>query len=337
MYIQNDPPWRKLKPTDEAVYNNRREILKKLGLVTGGLLTAPNLISACTPSSSGEGSTTPPDLQQKVNNNFTFEGIENYFPADRNTRYVLDREITEEYYATHQNNFYEFINKNDPNIYNSYKYVDPFDTRDWKFEVTGLAGNKGTFQLEDIIKKFGQEERTYRFRCVERWAMAVPWTGIPFASLIKHFEPDSKANYVRMISFADADQMVGIREQTWYPWPYFEGLRMDEAMNEVAFLATGIYGKPLPKQNGAPMRLIVPWKYGYKNIKSIVKFEFIEKEPETFWHKLAPREYGFLSNIDPEVPHPRWSQARERLIPDGDWIPTQKYNGYGEYVGKLYS
>ena len=332
-HIHKSHPWTRLRPTDESIYWNRRKVLKSLGLTTGALLSAPALLQGCARGESKESG----DVVQEVDNNFTFDGIENYFPADRNTKYTLDRSITEEYWATHYNNFYEFIDRSDPNIYNAYKFVDKFDTRDWSFEVKGLANNTGKFTLEDIIKKFGQEERTYRFRCVERWAMAVPWTGFPLKKLIDFCEPQSGANFVRMVSFADAQQMPGVAQQTWYPWPYFEGLRMDEAMNELAFMATGLYGKPLPKQNGAPMRLVVPWKYGYKNTKSIVLLEFVRDEPGTFWNTLAPDEYGFLSNIDPEVPHPRWSQAMEKMIPDGDWQPTQKYNGYQEYVGNLYS
>lgn len=330
-YIRKPKPWDKLQPIDEKFYLDRRNILKKLGMVSGAILAYPTLLSACV-----SGNSADKEGQHDIDNNFTFEGIENFFPSKRNTKYVLDREITDEYSATHNNNFYEFINPSDPNIYNAYKYVDKFDNREWKFEVSGYASNTGTFYLEDIIKKFGQEERTYRFRCVERWAMAVPWTGIPLAKLISYFNPTSKAKYVRLVSFADEEQMIGIKNQPWYPWPYFEGLRMDEAMNELALMVTGIYGKPLPKQNGAPMRLIVPWKYGYKSTKSIVKIEFIGYEPETFWHKIAPNEYGFYSNIDPGVPHPRWSQARERMLPDGDWRPTLKYNGYGKYVAGMY-
>jgi len=295
-------------------------------MATGTLMAGPSL-AACTPKSK--------ELQI-TDNHFTFDGIENYFPAERNIKYVLDREITDKYDATHTNNFYEFIDPSDQNIYNAYKFVAPFDNRDWKFTVEGLANNTGTFYLEDMIKKFGQEERTYRFRCVERWSMAVPWMGIPLAKMIQYFEPSNKAKYVRMISFSDENQMTGVKNQPWYPWPYYEGLRMDEAMNELSLMVTGIYGEPLPKQNGAPMRLIVPWKYGYKNTKSIVKIEFVENEPGTFWNKLNPDEYGFYSNIDPEVPHPRWSQAQERMLPEGEWRPTLKYNGYEEYVTAMY-
>jgi len=330
--IHNPKPWEKLKPTDESDYWDRRRILKSIGLATGGLLAGSSFLAACSPGRSKEKT-----LQETVTNHFSFDGLENYFPAKRNTNYTLDREITDEYSATHYNNFYEFIDPSDPNIYNAYRFVDRFDNRDWKFEVSGLAANTGTFYLEEIIKKFVQEERTYRFRCVERWSMAVPWTGIPFSKLVNFFEPTNKATYIRMISFSDENQMPGVKNMKHYPWPYFEGLRMDEAMNELTLLVTGLYGKPLPKQNGAPMRLITPWKYGYKSIKSIVKIEFLNFEPETFWHTLAANEYGFYSNVDPEVPHPRWSQAREKMIPDGSWRPTLKYNGYGDYVASMYS
>lgn len=324
-------PWQRLKPIEEEQYNSRRQVIKSLGLTTAGLIAAPHILSACTPKRNNEIETV-----EDCDNCFTFDGINDYFPAERSDKYTLDRPITEEYDATHYNNFYEFITREDPNIYNAYKFVGDFDTTDWKIEITGLVKNKGVFDLEDLIKRFGQEERTYRFRCVERWSMAVPWTGFQLSKLIKYLEPDNKATHVRFVSFSDPKQMPGVKLQTWYPWPYFEGLTMDEAMNELAFVATGIYGKPLPKQNGAPVRMVVPWKYGYKNPKSIVRIEFIDNEPETFWHQLAATEYGFVSNVNPEKPHPRWSQARERMIPNGEWRPTLKYNGYGEYVANLY-
>ncbi|MDW7690538.1 protein-methionine-sulfoxide reductase catalytic subunit MsrP [Flammeovirgaceae bacterium SG7u.111] len=330
-------PWEQngLKPTEESTYNNRRQIIKKLGLASIGVMASPMLLANCTGKKpAGEVAATAQKALQ--DNNFTFPGMLDLYPAKRNERYKIERPLTEEYDATHYNNFYEFIHPKDSNIYNVYKYVDDFDTRDWSFEVKGMAKNTGKYDLADIMKKIQLEERTYRFRCVERWSMNVPWTGFSLASLIKMLEPDSKAKYIRMRSHSDKNQMPGVKNQPWYPWPYFEGLKIEEAMNELAFMATGLYGKPLPKQNGAPMRLVVPWKYGYKNIKSVVELEFTDKEPETFWHKLQPAEYPFISNVNPEVPHPRWSQAREKSIPDGDWRPTSKYNGYGEFVAKLY-
>ena len=317
-----------IKPTEENTYLNRREILKKLGLSAGALMVAPQLMACNTDSKTV--------AIPQTDNNFTFPGMAELYPAKANASYILDRGITKEYDATHYNNFYEFISPDDRNIYNAYKYTNAFDTRDWKIEVGGLAAKTGTHDLHDLIKRFPLEERTYRFRCVERWSMAVPWTGFSLATLIKYLEPSSKATHVAMTTFADKEQMPGIKGQPWYPWPYFEGLKMDEAMNELAFIATGIYGKPLPKQNGAPLRLVVPWKYGYKNIKSIVKIDFVNKEPGTFWNRISASEYPFISNVNPEKPHPRWSQAYERMIPDGEPIPTLKFNGYGDFVASLY-
>ena len=332
-------PWHEsqIKPIEEKFYNNRRQIIKSLGLVTGGLLTGVGL-SACVPKNGKGTSNTVSAADEPVAepNDFNFEGMNQYYPAKRNERYTLDRPITDEFDATHHNNFYEFISPTDQNIYNVYKYIKDFDNRDWKIEVSGLAKNTGTFYLGELIKQFGLEERTYRFRCVERWSMAVPWTGFPLAKLIEFLQPESNANFVKMNTYANKEQMPGVKNLSWYPWPYQEGLRMDEAMNELAFIATGLYGKPLPKQNGAPMRLVVPWKYGYKNVKSIAKLEFKAEQPETFWHQIAPHEYPFISNVNPEKPHPRWSQAVEYMIPDGDTRPTLKYNGYGEFVANLY-
>lgn len=333
-YIISPKPWHesRTKSIEEADYWNRRELIKKMGLATGALMMAPSLLSAC---SNKKGSAQKSPLQEQADS-FTFKGMSDLYPAQRNKKYTLDRPMTEEYDATHYNNFYEFIHPADKNIYNVYKYINQFDTSDWKFEVTGLAENTGEFYLGDIIQKIGLEERTYRFRCVERWSMAVPWTGFPLAKLVKFLQPIPQAKYIRMETYANPEQMPGVKNQSWYPWPYFEGLTIEEAMNELTLIATGIYGKPLPKQNGAPMRLVVPWKYGYKNIKSIIRFEFLDYEPETFWHKIAPHEYPFQSNIDPDVPHPQWSQAIERMIPDGEPRKTLKYNGYGAYVAHMY-
>jgi len=323
MNIIQSKPWdsKSLRPTEEKVYTDRRSVLKQLGIVTGGLLAAPHLGAASL------------KLQD---NTFTFSGMDEFYPAKRNEKYTLDRPLTDEYDATHYNNYYEFISRSDNNIYNVYKFVDDFDTRDWRIEVSGLANKTGVYFLEEMIKEFGLEERTYRFRCVERWSMAVPWTGFPLRKLIEYFDPQEKANYVKMTTYSNPEVMPGVKNLEWYPWPYTEGLRMDEAMNELAFIATGVYGKALPKQNGAPMRLVVPWKYGYKNTKSIVKFEFTNQQPKTFWNQVTPDEYPFISNIDPDVPHPRWSQKVERMIPDGEERPTLKFNGYGEYVGGMY-
>lgn len=330
--IKIPKPWedRSIKPVEEKTYYDRREIIKQLGLITGGMMAAP-LFSACKED--------PPTFDTTIGtneNNFTFDGMDDLYPATLNSAYTLDRPVTDEFTATHYNNFYEFIHPDDPNVYNVFKYIGAFDTRDWKIEIAGLAQNTGAFFLGDIIKAMGLEERTYRHRCVETWAMAVPWTGFSLAKLIQFCQPENKATHIRMISYANAAQMIGVETQSFYPWPYFEGLRMDEAMNELAFMATGLFGKPLPKQNGAPLRLVVPWKYGYKSIKSIVKIEFTDAEPQTFWHLVTPSEADFLANVDPDIPHPRWSQEFERLIPNGETKATIKYNGYGDYVASLY-
>ena len=329
-------PWENIagKITDENIYQHRRKFIKKLGLGSIASLAIPGVLASCGSGFSGESQQLQ---QQKEAPSFTFKGMKEMYPASPNEAYRVERTLTKEYDATHYNNFYEFIHPSDRNIYNVYKFVHTFDTSDWNIEVKGLCNKPGIYSLEKLMKKLPLEERTYRFRCVERWSMTVPWTGFSMAAMLKLFEPQSKATHIRFISASFPKQMPGVKNQTWYPWPYREGLRIDEGMNELAFMATGIYGKPLPKQNGAPVRVIVPWKYGYKNPKSIVAIEFVDEEPETFWHELQAREYPFLSNVDPEVPHPRWSQAQEWRIPDRSRAyPTQKYNGYGQWVAGLY-
>lgn len=336
-------PWeiKGLKPVEEKVYEKRRTIIKQLGLMTGGLLTAGLWTSCEKESTIMAPSPTPPIIPPTPagDKTFTFAGMDQLYPATLNPKYELDRALSAEIDVTRYNNFYEFIpaaHLEKENRYDAYKYVADFDNRDWKIQVTGLANKTGFFNLGDIMQEMGLEERTYRHRCVERWSMAVPWTGFPLSKFIQFFEPDNKATHIRTVSKANPATMIGVREMDWFPWAYFEGLRMDEAMNELAFVATGLYGKPLAKQNGAPIRLVLPWKYGYKSPKSIVKIEFLDSEPETFWHQVAPNEYSFLSNVDPTVPHPAWSQALETKIIDGEVVPTLKYNGYGEYVAGLY-
>ncbi|MBN4049766.1 protein-methionine-sulfoxide reductase catalytic subunit MsrP [Bacteroidales bacterium AH-315-N07] len=323
-------PWqiKGLKPIDEKQYYSRREILKQLGLLAAGSI-ASSIIPSCY---------VDPPLNLKCNeggNTFEFGGMESYYPAVRNNDYETGREMTKEYDATHLNNYYEF-NTNRSNIYHVYKHVSDFDTCNWEFEVSGLANNTGVFSLEEVIKMFGIEERTYRFRCVETWAMAVPWVGFPLHKLISFLDPKNEAKYIRMTSYSNSDQMPGIDGQPFYPWPYFEGLRMDEAMNELTFIVTGIFGKSLPKQNGAPMRLIVPWKYGFKSIKAIVKIEFLDYKPDTFWPRVGPLYYEFFSNVDPEDKYTGRSQKYEHMIPDGEQILTSKYNGYGDLVAQMY-
>jgi sulfoxide reductase catalytic subunit YedY len=234
-------------------------------------------------------------------------------------------------------NFYEFgTDKGDPATYAHEMSVDP-----WSIEVEGEVARPGKLNLEDIMGGFDLEERVYRFRCVEAWSMVVPWIGFELGDLLKRFEPTSKAKYVAFETLYDRKQMRGTRSFTSaIDWPYREGLRLDEAMNPLAILSVGMYGKTLPNQNGAPLRLVVPWKYGFKSIKSIVKIRLTEKQPKTSWQSLAPREYGFYSNVNPEVDHPRWSQASERRLPSSIFNPNRQptlmFNGYSDQVAGLY-
>ena len=255
-------------------------------------------------------------------------------PAPRNAKYKVEgREITPEAITAGFNNYYEFTTEKRRVA----ELAEHFDSRPWQIEVRGLVEKPLKFDVDDLLKRFPLEERVYRLRCVEAWSIVVPWTGFPLAKFIEWAKPTANAKFVRMVSFLRPGQCPGQREQTWYPWPYFEGLRLDEATNEVAFLVVGSYGHILPNSNGSPLRLAVPWKYGYKSIKGIVRFEFTDKQPPTFWNKLVPNEYDFLSNVNPAKPHPRWSQATEEEVATRRRIPTLPYNGYGEYVARLYS
>jgi len=252
------------------------------------------------------------------------------YPAKQNTRYVLDRPLAPEADVTHYNNFYEF---------GSHKEIaaaaQALKVRPWTVAFDGMMEKPFTIDFDALVRKMPLEERLYRHRCVEAWSMAVPWTGFPMKALIDLAQPLSGAKYVRMETFMDPKTASGQR-QFWYPWPYIEGLTMAEATNELAFIVTGAYGKPLLKQNGAPLRLATPWKYGFKSTKSIVKFTFTDERPVSFWEHLQSSEYGFWANVNPAVPHPRWSQASERVLGTGEMRPTLIWNGYGEFVADLY-
>ncbi|WP_417493451.1 protein-methionine-sulfoxide reductase catalytic subunit MsrP [Maricaulis sp.] len=250
------------------------------------------------------------------------------------TGYTVPDDSTPYEAVTGYNNFYEFgVGKDDPARYASAMTTDP-----WSIEIEGHAARTGRFALEDVVDFSALQERIYRLRCVEAWSMVIPWIGVPLADVLARFEPTSDARYVQFITYQDAGEMRGTRTRV-LDWPYKEGLRMDEAMNELAFLAVGLYGEVLPNQNGAPIRLVVPWKYGYKSIKSIVKIRFVSDEPETSWKQSAPREYGFYSNVNPNRAHPRWSQASERVIGAGPFArrDTEMFNGYGPEVAGLYA
>ncbi len=252
------------------------------------------------------------------------------YPAKLNPKYTLDRPITDEKINAHYNNFYEF---------NSTKEVadqaQKLPIRPWTVKIDGMVEKPMEIGIDDLIRKMTLEERTYRHRCVEAWGMAIAWTGFPLAKLVDLAKPLGSAKYVQMETFMDPKIAPGQRA-SWYPWPYVEGLTMAEATNELTFIATGAYGHPMAKQHGAPLRLATPWKYGFKSIKSIVRFSFVEKRPKGMWEQLQASEYGFWANVNPEVPHPRWSQASEEIIGTGERKPTLLFNGYGEFVADLY-
>jgi sulfoxide reductase catalytic subunit YedY len=254
------------------------------------------------------------------------------YPAMRNMRYRLDRALTDEKTSTTYNNFYEFGSSK-----NIWQAAQKLNIRPWEIRIDGMVEKPRTVGIDDLLKAVKLEERLYRHRCVEAWAMAVPWTGFPMKDLIDFAAPLSSAKYVRMETFMDPAMAPG-QKAGWYPWPYVEGLTIDEATNDLTLLATGIYGKPIPRQMGAPLRLVVPWKYGFKSIKSIVRFNFTDQRPKSFWEAIQSSEYGFWANVNPKVPHPRWSQATEELIgTNGSRVPTQLFNGYGDFVAELYA
>ena len=260
------------------------------------------------------------------------------------TNYAVDAEITSKSDATSYNNFYEFgTGKNDPKNNASMMKISP-----WSVQINGLVDKPGDYDLDDILSGIGLEERIYRFRCVEAWSMVVPWIGFSLSEILNKVGVQPSAKYVAFETLNRPSEMVGIGANPRFPWPYVEGLRLDEAMNPLAMIATGMYGESLPNQNGAPLRLVVPWKYGFKSIKSIVRISLTDSQPETTWNKLAPQEYGFYSNVNPNVDHPRWSQASERVIGgsifklgsplfSGSKRETPMFNGYAEEVANLYS
>jgi sulfoxide reductase catalytic subunit YedY len=253
------------------------------------------------------------------------------YPAKRNEAFTLDRPITDEKINGNYNNFYE---------YGSSKQIaqaaQMLRIRPWMVKIDGMVEKPLEVGVDDLIAKMPVEERLYRHRCVEAWSMAIPWTGFALAKLVEFAKPLSSAKYLQMETFKDPSMAPG-QKQSWYPWPYTEGLTIAEATNELAFIAIGAYGHPMPKQHGAPLRLAVPWKYGFKSVKSIVRFTFTDKRPSTFWEALQSNEYGFWANVNPKVPHPRWSQATEELIGTGERRPTLLFNGYGEQVAGLYA
>ena len=313
--------------TPESIYLSRRALL---GASLAGLTVSalPQWAHAADPSryDGVEPGSAPVWFKAKL-------------PATRWGAVSVDNEaITPFNDATHYNNFYEFgTEKSDPAA-----NAGALQTEPWSVVVDGEVGKPGRYALEDFMKPYQLEERIYRLRCVEAWSMVIPWIGFPISALLKQVEPTSKAKYIRFETLQDAKMMPGVRSSfALIDWPYVEGLRLDEAMNPLALLAVGMYGRELANQNGAPLRLVVPWKYGFKSVKSIVRISLVSEQPKTTWQDLAPSEYGFYANVNPKVDHPRWTQARERRLPSGLFSPnvrdTLMFNGYEEEVASLYS
>ncbi len=306
---------RESEATPEAVFLDRRALVKAMGL--GTLLAAG---ASAVPFGRAVAAAKADD---------TPDPSAGLYPVKRNAKYTLDRPITDAKYSTTYNNFYEY--GEDKDIADA---AQQLKIRPWTIAIDGMVEKPMTIGIDDLLKQVQLEERLYRHRCVEAWSMAVPWSGFPLKSLVAMAKPLSSATYLHMTTFKDPAMAPG--QRSFYPWPYVEGLTMAEATNDLAFLVTGMYGKPVPKQDGAPLRLATPWKYGFKSVKSIVKFTFTDKRPVTFWAKLGPSEYGFWANVNPDVPHPRWSQATERVLGTMERVPTLIWNGYGEYVASMY-
>ncbi len=316
MNISKPPKWnvKEWLATPESVFTNRREFLAGMGLGVSGLAAAAVLLGQEGPS------IIPAEIDPSAN----------LYPVPRNVAFTLDRALTAESVNAKWNNFYEF---------GSHKEISgaaqALKLRPWMVTFDGLVEKPFEIGIDDLLAKMKLEERLYRHRCVEAWSMTIPWSGFPMKDLVALAKPLSSAKYVRMETFNNPAVAPG-QKQTWNPWPYVEGLTIEEATNELAFMATGAYGKPMAKQHGAPLRLAVPWKYGFKHIKSITRFSFVAERPVSFWEKILPAEYGFWANINPEVPHPRWSQATERVLGTETRVATLPYNGYGELVAHLY-
>jgi sulfoxide reductase catalytic subunit YedY len=253
------------------------------------------------------------------------------YPFKRDPRFTLDRPLTPEKFVTSYNNFFEFGPEKSVAF-----LAQRLPIRPWTIRIDGFVEKPFEIGFDDLIKKMPLEERLYRHRCVEAWSFAVPWSGFALAAFVKFAKPLAAAKYVQMQTFIKRTVAPG-QLAFWYPWPYTEGVTIEEATNELAFVVTGLYGKPLPKQDGAPLRLALPWKYGFKSVKSIVRVSFTDKRPKTFWSTLQPDEYGFWANVNPAVPHPRWSQATERELGTDKRVPTLIYNGYGAFVAHMYA
>ena len=330
-FIHIPQPWQlpESTATSETAFFNRRKFIKTL--VGAGIGASAVSLTGCQ----NQEQAIDPELEATLGTPIKSVQTNPDFTAA-----ILDQPITEQVFASRYNNYYEFGSTK-----TVWRKAQDLPTEDWKVEVAGLVNNPTTYDLDDLRTKFPLEERVYRFRCVEAWAMVVPWIGFPMKRIIEAVDPTSEAKFVRFTSFYDDKVSTGPAwpPSAYMPWPYIEGLTIEEMANELAFFAVGIYGRTLPKQHGAPIRMVMPWKYGFKGAKSVVKIEFVSEQPATFWNTLGPNEYGFQANVNPEVPHPRWSQATERLVGEGanpfawERQDTLLYNGYGDYVADLYA
>ena len=313
MLIQRRKSWQiaEREATPEAVFLNRRSLMSGAAALGGGTIAA----------------------QFSVGPGFAAEAADpsaGLYPAKKNEAFKLDRPLTPENVNAQYNNFYEFGSTK-----TIARAAEALKTRPWTVKIDGMVEKPFEMGLDDMLAAMPIEERLYRHRCVEAWSMSIPWTGFPLSKLVERAKPQSGAKYVRMETFLDPKMAPGQR-QAWYPWPYVEGLTIAEAMNDLAFMVTGAYGKPLAKSFGAPLRLAVPWKYGFKSIKSITRISFVAERPKTFWEALQASEYGFWANVNPAVAHPRWSQASEEVLGTSERRPTLLFNGYGEQVAGLY-
>ncbi len=316
MLIKNPRGWElpDSAATPESAFLNRRELVKA---IAAGPILASMPLGLETAFAAD-----PPDPTTVL------------YPVKRNDKYTVDRPITDEKTAGSWNNFYEFLAQ----AGNITDRAAKLPIRPWEVNITGMVEKERKVSIDELIKAMPLEERVYRHRCVETWSMTIPFSGFPMKALVDYAKPLSSAKYLVMQTFQDKDVAPTQRQFfAAYPWPYTDGLTMEEATNELSFLVTGTYGKPMAKQHGAPLRLSVPWKYGFKSVKSIVTFHFTDKQPVTFWETLAPREYGFWANVNPQMPHPRWPQDEERPLGQNAKRPTLLYNGYAEFVAPLYA
>jgi sulfoxide reductase catalytic subunit YedY len=296
--------------TPEAVFLDRRRLIKGLG--------AGSLLAAASPWLLAGSARAAEDPSAHL------------YPVMRNLRYRVDGEITPAEITSTYNNFFEFGSSKRIS-----EAAQALKIRPWTITIDGMVEEEQTIEIDELLARMPLEERVVRHRCVEAWSMIVPWSGFPMTKLVELARPLGSARYVEMRTFENPEVAAGQR-QFWYPWPYLEGLTIAEATNELAFMVTGAYGKPLPKPNGSPLRLAVPWKYGFKHVKSIQRITFTDRQPVSFWEEIGNGEYGFWANVNPEVPHPRWSQATEERIDTGERIPTRLFNGYEEFVADLY-